>query len=76
MITTITKAYVRKYSDSGQVTAYVEWIDHKGRTGRTEGGAPGTPCPCCGAKRKATTHMGALFERAERQGIVVERQEW
>lgn len=36
-IARITKAYIRKYSDSGQIQAYVEWIDGRGATGRTEG---------------------------------------
>lgn len=73
MIATITRAYIRRYSDSGQVTAYVEWIDHKGAKGRTEGPPPSAPCPTCGCKKALNrTHMGALFLRAERQGVTVE----
>ena len=63
MIKQITDAYVRHYSDSGQVTAYVEWLDRRGQPGRTEGKA----------ERIGDTHyyvgqhMGALLSRAERE---------
>lgn len=63
MIKQITKAYVRTYSDSGQVTAYVEWVDDKGKAGRTEG-------------EPLNAHMQALLSRAEREGITVEREQW
>lgn len=63
MITQITKAYIRTYSDSGQVTAYVEWVDNKGKTGCTEG-------------EENNLHMAALLKRAEREGVEVERQRW
>lgn len=63
MITKITKTYIRTYSDSGQVTAYVEWIDNRDQTGRTEG-------------REDNTHMRELLKRAEREGVEVERQRW
>lgn len=66
MITKITKAYVRTYTDNGQTTAYVEWVDHRGRTGRTE--APHTEV--------TDFHMHALLERAKREGVEVERQRW
>jgi hypothetical protein len=56
MITKITKAYIRTYSDSGQVTAYVEWIDSKGESGRTEG-------------EPDNQHMQALMNQAEREGV-------
>ena len=63
MIAQITRAYVRRYSDSGQITAYIEWIDQDGATGRTEG-TPG------GA------HMNALFNRAAREGVCIESEVW
>jgi hypothetical protein len=63
VITEITKAYVRTYSDTGQVIAYVEWVDDKGEAGRTEG-------------RESNGHMIALLLRAEREGVTVERQRW
>lgn len=63
MITKITKAYIRTYSDSGQVTAYVEWVDSRNQTGRTEG-------------KEDNPRMAALLKRAEREGIEVERQRW
>lgn len=59
----ITKAYVREYTDSGQVTAYVEWIDTNGESGRTEG-PPGN------------SHMQALLKRAGREGVNVVAQKW
>lgn len=63
MIKSVTKAYVRTYTDTGQVTAYVEWVDHRGRSGRTEGEPDGT-------------HMQALLARAEREGVKVEKERW
>lgn len=63
MIAQITHAYIRHYGDSGQTTAYVEWVDDKGRLGRTEG-------------RVGGTHMRDLFNRAKREGVQIERQRW
>lgn len=63
MITRITKAYIRTYSDNGQTKAYVEWVDHKEQTGRTEGERDGV-------------HMQALLTRAKREGVKVEAQRW
>jgi hypothetical protein len=63
MITQITRAYIRTYSDSGQTVAYVEWIDDKGETGRTEG-------------RESNGYMIALLLRAKREGVTVERERW
>ena len=63
MITRITKAYIRTYTDNGQTKAYVEWIDDHDRTGRTEG-------------EPDNAHMQALLDRAEREGIQIERQRW
>jgi hypothetical protein len=63
MITRITAAYTRTYSDSGQVRTYVEWVDHKGKWGRTEGDA-------------ANPHMSALLARATREGVPHKRETW
>lgn len=63
MIKQVTKAYIRTYSDTGQTVAYVEWIDHKGKSGRTEGKQDGL-------------HMQALLSRAKREGVAVDRQRW
>jgi hypothetical protein len=62
-IARITNAYVRTYSDSGQRTAYVEWIDERGERGRTEG-PPDNP------------HMVALLKRARREGKPAKQQTW
>lgn len=76
MIAKITRAYVRHYRDNGQTTAYVEWVDHKGETGRTEGKVllPGnTKAPLaavCGM------HMGSLLARAICHGVEIEREAW
>ncbi len=59
----ITKAYIRTYSDSGDEKAYIEWIDDKGKPGRTEGKADGA-------------HMKALLDRAKREKVKVETQKW
>lgn len=63
MIVQITRAYIRTYTDNGQTTAYVEWIDNKGNTGRTEG-------------KPTSTHMKALLDRAKREGVQVEHEQW
>ncbi len=73
MIAKITKAYTRSYSN-GQMKAYVEWIDERGESGRTEG-------DCMSIDDKpvhwpANGHMVALFKRARRDGITIERQTW
>jgi hypothetical protein len=36
-IAKITKAELITFSDTGQIAASFEWLDHKGRTGRTVG---------------------------------------
>ncbi len=41
MIAKITRAYIRHYTDNNQKTAYVEWIDRRGRAGRIEGNLGG-----------------------------------
>lgn len=63
MIAKITSAYIRTYTDNGQRTAYVEWIDESGDIGRTEG---------C----ETNPHMIALMTRARCDGIAVTRQAW
>lgn len=59
----ITKAYIRTYSDSGDEKAYVEWVDDKGKKGRTEG-------------KPDNAHMKALLDRAKREKVKVETQKW
>lgn len=73
MISKITRAYVRTYSDNGQTKACVEWIDHRGQTGRTEGDVrakTGTLAAVYG------DHMGALMARAICSGIEIQREVW
>jgi hypothetical protein len=69
----ITRVYVRHYSDTGQKTAYVEWVSHGGATGRTEG-------PVLAESGKLAEvygdHMGALIARAICHGVEVERETW
>lgn len=60
---TITKAYIRRYRDNGQTKAYVEWINARGVSARTEGSPK-------------NTHMRALMARAEREGIIVAKECW
>ena len=67
-IKTITRIYTRQFSDTGQAMAYVEWIDHKGRNGTTEGPARHYNLVPIG------THMQALFDRALRQGLTIGRE--
>lgn len=64
MITSIKDAYVRHYRDNGQTTAYVVWIDHRGKEGVTEGKS----LEANGDKLyQFGQHMGALLERANRE---------
>ena len=74
MIARITRAYVTRYWDSGQTTAYVEWIDQRGRPGRTEGKMG--PCPHCerGHAFSFGAPMTALLDRAVREGLTIERE--
>lgn len=63
MIKTITKAYIRTYTDNGQTTAYVEFVDGRGERGRIEG-------------EPDNAHMQALLKRAEHEGLTVEKERW
>lgn len=62
----ILRVYTRRYSDSGQCTAYVEWSDGS----RTEGPARNYNQVPIGE------HMRALFERALREGLTIGRETW
>lgn len=62
MIAKITRIYTRRSADNGQVTTYVEWVDRRGRTGRTEGSA-------------FSDHMRALISRGEREGVIPTRED-
>lgn len=79
-IAKITRAYVRRYSDNGQTVAYVEWLDNRGKAGRTEGGVG--PCPCCGCVPVSKSgllvnaHMDALLTRALREGVPITEETW
>ncbi len=69
---TITRAYIRHYRDNGQTSAYVEWSDGS----RTEGRVG--KCSCCGRGEAEDlgTHMQSLFDRAQRDGLTIERETW
>lgn len=77
-IARITKAYVRHYSDNRQTTACVEWIDGKGKAGRTEGAAHimGDKPGGYGWLFTTGTHMAALLARAAHEGIAIVRETW
>jgi hypothetical protein len=63
MIARITKTYTRRYSDNGMVRTYVEWVDHKGRSGCTEG-------------TRDNDHMHALLKRGAREGAPHTFETW
>jgi hypothetical protein len=63
MITKITRIYTRTYTDSGQVTTYIEWVDNAGERGRTEG-------------HDTNPHMQALIARGQREGVKLETEIW
>jgi hypothetical protein len=75
-IAKITKAYIRHYIDNGQTTAYVDWFDNKGKPGRTEGPALWLRDDLDARHAPDSEHMRALFARAERDGVKIERQVW
>lgn len=62
----IVRAYTRHYSDNRQTKAYVEWSDGS----RTEGDAR------CYNRVPIGLHMQALFDRALRDGLKIERETW
>lgn len=62
---TIVRAYTTRYSDTGQVKAYVEWSDGS----RTEGEARRYDRVPIG------DHMYALFQRALSLGLTIERRD-
>lgn len=64
----IIRAYTRLYTDNKALRAYVDWEDGS----RTEGSAElyhGTRIP-------SGLHMGALFDRAIREGLIVQHETW
>jgi hypothetical protein len=63
MIVKFIRSYIRRYRDNEQTIAYVEWIDHKGKEGRTEG--PPT-----------NTHMLALMNASDRQKAPFKYEVW
>lgn len=69
----IKRIYVRRYRDNGQVCAYVEWADGS----RTEGAAfkhcRRSPLPYLAS---FGPHMHALFARAKREGLTLEKETW
>ncbi len=68
----ITKVYTRRYRDNGQTSCYAEWLNGRGQAGRTEGPAEDYH----GLLVPAGSHMGALFDRALREGLTIGREEW
>ena len=66
-IARIQRIYSRHYRDNGRTVYYAEWIDHKGRRGRTE--SPGE-------EPSEGSHMHALFSRGLAEGLPIEHEEW
>lgn len=67
-----TRIYVRRYSDTGQTTAYVDWANGS----RTESTLRILDI---GHNRRAVTfgtHMHQLFTRAKAAGLRLERETW
>jgi hypothetical protein len=77
-IARVTAAYIRTYSDTGQTSACVKWIDVRGRPGIAEGDVT-SHCPYCKQTMSNTNglspHMKALFDRACLDGITTIYQE-
>ena len=67
----ITGATISRYRDNGQVQARIQWVDGRGKTGSTEGSATRI-----GDKHyQFGQHMAALLNRAEREGVVIYRED-
>ncbi len=67
---TITRVCIRRYTDNGQVTAYVFWSNGS----RTEGEPPQGDAIL--GYRSSCGYMEALFASAIRQGLTIERETW
>ena len=75
-----TRAYVRHYTDTNQVKAYLEWTDRDGKSGRTEGDVR-LPWQAMHPDKTSLAavfglHMGALMAKAICQGLDIEREVW
>ena len=66
-----TRIYVRRYSDTGQVTAYAEH-----NKGRTEGQVQHHDHPNRDLIPTFGQYMHALFRAAKQQGLRLERETW
>jgi len=64
----IKRAYTRLYRDSGQLCAYVDFTDGSRLEGMAE--------MYHGVRVPRGAHMGALFDRAMREGKTVEHETW
>lgn len=64
----ILAAYTRRYRDNNTLKSYVEWSNGA----RTEGDA----MMYCGVPIPVGEHMGALFERALREGLTIGKEGW
>lgn len=72
MTNKIKRIYTRHYRDNGQLVAYVEWADGA----RTEGQADRSTNPRHPTTFSFGTHMHALFNRAKREGLTMQREVW
>ncbi len=64
----ISRVYTRHYRDNDALCAYIDWADGS----RTEGSAK----LYHGVRIPDGLHMGALFDRALREGLTVEHETW
>lgn len=65
---TITKAYTRHYRDNDALRACVEWSDGSRTIGAAE--------RYHGILIPSGAHMGALFDRALRDGLTIGKEVW
>lgn len=69
---TIKRTYVRRYRDNGQIVAYVDWSDGS----RTESTLRTFTARRSRVFRTFGEHMHALFNRARREGLTLQRETW
>lgn len=68
----IKRIYVRRYRDNGQRVAYCDWVNG----GRTEGTLAYTDHHRGPRTPSFGRHMHALFARAKREGLTLQRETW
>lgn len=76
MTNSIKRVYTRHYTDNGQRTAYVDWADGSRTESTTQRFYQRMPLGKGVHLFTFGAHMHALFARAKREGLRMERETW